>query len=41
VQVSDAMRKKLAAESDAPLRLPLLYASAVLFGKVHAVVLAA
>ena len=27
------MRKKLSSESDAPLRLPLLYASAVLFGK--------
>lgn len=27
------MRKKLAAESEAPLRLPLLYGAAVLFGK--------
>jgi hypothetical protein len=33
-QVSDAMRKKLAAESEAPLRLPLMYVSAILFGKV-------
>eukprot|EP00277_Geminigera_cryophila_P044889 CAMPEP_0173065802 /NCGR_PEP_ID=MMETSP1102-20130122/5822_1 /TAXON_ID=49646 /ORGANISM="Geminigera sp., Strain Caron Lab Isolate" /LENGTH=174 /DNA_ID=CAMNT_0013933117 /DNA_START=181 /DNA_END=705 /DNA_ORIENTATION=- len=32
-QVSEAMRKKLTAESAAPLRLPLMYASAVLFGK--------
>ena len=34
-QVSEKMKNKLAAESEAPLRLPLLYASAVLFGKVR------
>lgn len=33
--VSEQMKKKLAAESEAPLRLPLLYGSAVLFGKVR------
>eukprot|EP00961_Rhodomonas_salina_P217464 2938587-Rhodomonas_salina.2 len=32
-QLSEAMKKKLAAESDAPLRFPLLWAAAVLAGK--------